>query len=283
MLNSNCQVVLAENVVAIVDITMNFFITKERSMNSNELKYFSEHELFSLPDATALPFTYLFKCMLVKIRRKLWGRFADKNTRFVWTINTVSDVDGPAANVRNYIERQTIRSLLRDIKGQDLLRSACEIGCGYGRLTMVLKEFAKNVSGFEREKHLVDLAQRLLPDIKFYQVDGINNIDPNKVGFFDLVMVCAVLQHLTDEYCRSVISTMKKLTPDGYILIIEKTEAISVTENVTKGNEFISRARPVELYEEWMKPYALIKKKERVLENTYFNKHPGTCMLFKAP
>jgi 2-polyprenyl-3-methyl-5-hydroxy-6-metoxy-1,4-benzoquinol methylase len=249
-------------------------------MNQNEIKFFSENELF-LYDATALPFSYLLKSMFVKMRRNLWGRYFDKNARMVWTISAVSDAIGPADNVRNYLERQTIRSILSDIVKDKPILSACEVGCGYGRLIMVLKEYADKVVGFEREPHLVDVANGFLPNIQFINVDSFDGINIIKPGPFDFAMTWTVLQHLTDDNCRSVISSIKHMVPNGYVLISEKTEQVSVTRNIADGNQFISRARSVETYEEWMKPYILIKKINSIIENTNHNKVPGTCMLFK--
>ena len=249
-------------------------------MNQNESKFFSKSEL-SRYDATALPFSYLLKSIFVKIRRNLWGKFLDKNTRMVWTINAVSDAIGPADNVRNYLERRIIRSILSEITKNKPIFSACEVGCGYGRLIMVLSEYAAKVVGFERETHLVDVAKILLPDIEFCQCDSLSKVDQIKQGSFDFAMTWTVLQHLTDEDCRSVITAIQHLVPDGHILISEKTEEIAVTKNITDGNQFISRARPVETYKEWMKPFILVKTLKTTVENTYYNKTPGTCMLFK--
>lgn len=251
-------------------------------MNQNEIKFFKRNELL-LPDATAFPLGYLAKAIIIKIRRQLWGKWKDRNARIVWTAAGVSDVSGPADNVRNYLERKTIRSIMHELASGARIQSACEVGCGYGRLIMVLKEFADRVVGFERESHLVDIAKRLLPDVEFCQCDSLDRISKMGKGVFDLALTCTVLQHLPDEFCRSVIEEIKKVAPRGYILLIEKTESIKVTENESDADKFISRARPVSVYKEWMSPFTLVKTKERVLENTYENKSPGTCMLFKAP
>lgn len=248
-------------------------------MKNDELKFFTEKEL-SFYDATSLPVAYLLKCMFVKLRRKLSFMNKRGDNRFVWTATAVSDATGPTDNVRNYFERKNIRSILAEISKEYRIKSACDIGCGYGRLTMVLGEFAQKVVGFEREPHLVSIARSLLPEQEFLQVDSLNLIDQREEDRFDLAMTCTVLQHMTDDSCRNILDIIKRIA-DPYILIIEKTESVSTTENVLDGDEFMSTARPVSLYEEWLKPFRLIMKRERILEATYFNKSPGTCMLFK--
>ena len=63
----------------------------------------------------------------------------------VWTVGAISDADGPSGNVRNYLEQETIRDILTDLTQERRLARACEIGCGYGRVIMVLKEYADYV------------------------------------------------------------------------------------------------------------------------------------------
>ena len=250
-------------------------------MNQNESRIFSKRELL-LHDITAYPFITILKAAFIKVRRSLWGKYFDRGSRMVWTVDAVSDAIGPADNVRNYLERNTIRSIISEIQKEGSIASACEVGCGYGRLIMVLKEYAGRVVGFEREAHLLDAAKALLPDIEFCKCDSLDKIDKMAKGRFDFAMTWTVLQHLTDEECQSVISSMKSLVPTGHILISEKTEQISVTQNTTDGDKFLSRARSVEMYEEWMKPYTLVRTLDSKVENTYHNKSPGTCMVFKA-
>lgn len=70
--------------------------------------------------------------------------------------------------------------------------------------------------------------------------------------------------------------------PD-YTHMPAREEAISITENTTDESDFISRARSVEVYSEYMAPYKLVQAEPRLVEPTYFNPRPGTCMLFQAP
>lgn len=233
-----------------------------------------------LPDCTHLPARQLIEALLMKAGRRIQRLFTPPS-RVTWTVRGVSDADGPAANIRNYIERRTLRSLLARAADGKRLRRACEVGCGYGRLVMTLKEFADEVVGFEREPQLVKIAQTLLPDVSFIRIESLDNIpDP---GPFDLAMTTTVLQHLADERARSVCAELRRLVPRGHVLLIEKTEAISVTENVSDETSFISRARPIATYGEYMAPFRLIHTQPRILEPTYHNPRPGACMLFQYP
>jgi 2-polyprenyl-3-methyl-5-hydroxy-6-metoxy-1,4-benzoquinol methylase len=246
-------------------------------MNHRELRFLSAAER-QLPEP---PLRYLLKVLGIKLRRHAWGKYLDRNDRMVWTVEGVSDADGPAANVRNYLERRTLRAVLANATGGRRFQRACEIGCGYGRLIMVLEEFAHEVTGFEREAHLVDVARTLLPDIEFECVESLPGI--TDLRKYDFAMTCTVLQHLTDAEALEVCGTLRRLAPEGYVLCVEKTEANRVTATADDPRRFISRARAVAMYEEMMAPFKLVLTKDRVLEPTYDNPRPGTCMLFAAP
>jgi hypothetical protein len=96
-------------------------------------------------------------------------------------------------------------------------------------------------------------------------------------------MICSVLQHLTDNEARQVCSILKKLSPKGYILLIEKTEPFNVSDNTEDGTKFISRARSLDTYREYMMPYNLVIIRDLMVEPTYSNPKPGQCMLFATP
>lgn len=231
-------------------------------------------------DCSYFPARELVKALVVKAGRRV-QRLLSPPTRVTWTVHGVIDANGPAANVRNYLERRALRSLLARAAGGKRLGRVCEVGCGYGRLIMTFKEFADEVVGFEREPGLVKIARALLPDISFVAVESLDKLpDP---GPFDLAMTCTVQQHLTDDTARRVCAELKRLVPRGHVLLIEKTEDISTTENATDEASFISRARTVEMYSEYMAPYRLVHSEPRMLEPTYHNPRPATSMLFQAP
>ncbi len=250
-------------------------------MNSNEIKYFKAQD-FTKYDATEFPFWYLVKVLLVKIRRRLLGKILDRNARIVWTPTAVTDAFGAEDNVRNYVERKHLRKLIGFVKERYPIRTACEVGCGYGRVVMALSEFADEVTGFEREKLLVDMASHAMPWIEFVNVPSLDQVGLVAKKKYDFVLTNAILQHMNDEFCQKVLDQIRLIAPEGHVLIIEKTESISVTENTSNNARFLSRARPVEMYQKMMEPYSLVKTWPRVLEPTYFNKNPGTCMLFRS-
>ena len=100
-------------------------------MNQNELNYFQRMQL-RFYDITALPLSVLLEAIILKIRRRTWGKIFDKGSRLVWTPEMVSDAVGPFANVRDYRERRTIRLILNKVRQDYPINSASEVGCGYG-------------------------------------------------------------------------------------------------------------------------------------------------------
>jgi len=84
--------------------------------------------------------------------------------RLVWTPSEVVDVDGPRAMLRAYLEQRDVRTLLAT-RHRGRVAAACDVGCGFGRLTSLLGEFADTVVGFEREPGLVATARALMPAI----------------------------------------------------------------------------------------------------------------------
>lgn len=237
----------------------------------------------TLPDISALPASYLLKTLALKFRRRLFGidPYGRAGGRLVWTVAAVSDAEGPTANMRNYLEHRTLRDILARLGGSREGRRMCEVGCGYGRVTVVLDEFAETVVGFEREETLLEIARPLAPHIGYRRVENLADVHDDTP--FDLALTSTVLQHLTDDHARAVCAALRGLAPRGHVLLIEKTADIAVTANRTDGATFISRARAPELYAEYMAPFTLVDVRPRVLEPTYFNSEPGHCMLFRSP
>ncbi len=235
------------------------------------------------PDISTLPMSYLLKTIGLKVRRRLFNidPYGKASGRLVWSVSAVSDAEGPAANVRNYLEHNTLRATLSGIGGSKTGRRMCDVGCGYGRMTIVLQEFADTVVGFEREGSLLNIARPLAPTIDYRQVDDLAAITADTP--FDFAMTSTVLQHLTDNHAHSVCGVLRVLAPKGHVLLIEKTKDVATTDNTEDGCSFISKARSVETYAGFMAPFKLVDVRERILEPTYFNSAPGQCMLFRAP
>ena len=246
-------------------------------MNEREWQFLSSRER-SWRDASSLPLRYLVKSVAIKLRRRLWGQYVDRDQRLVWTPFALAEAEEPALVVRTYLEYAVLREILAGLP----IRRACDLGCGYGRVMLVLQEFASYVKGFEREAHLVETARLLMPHLQFEQVSDLGLAEDSKA--FDLAMTFTVLQHLTDVDARRVCARLKQLAPNGYVLCVEKTEEVGVSSQHTDGRRFVSRARPVATYEEYLHPFRLVTTSRRPVEPTLARPDAaGMFMLFAAP
>src|SRR4030095_15982114 len=113
------------------------------------------------------------------------------------------DISGAAANLRNYLEQRDVRRCLEAASRERPVRAAADGGCGYGRLTPVLGEFAARVTGFEREETLLEEARRLQPGIEWKPIEDLASL-PAADGAFDFAMCFTVLQHVNDGVAEKV-------------------------------------------------------------------------------
>jgi SAM-dependent methyltransferase len=201
---------------------------------------------------------------------------------FRWTPAEVVDATGPEYNVRCYLERRGIREILADIAPGRLGRGI-DVGCGYGRLSMVLTEFCDEVVGLEREPALVARAQALLPDVRFVRVATLADLPLEDDGT-DVAMTFAVLQHMTDDEARGAIDEMKRaVRPGGHVLLTEKTDTGRIYGDPGRGARFLSQGRSVETFASWMEPFELVRQEQGRAEPGYPADRLGTSMLFRAP
>ena len=193
-----------------------------------------------------------------------------------WTSQEVVDVSGPAYNVRNYNEQTSVREFMKRAAERHTIKRACDVGCGYGRLTMVLSEMAEFVAGFEREQSFVDEAGRLLPNVYFVRVDALDDL-PAAPGSFDFALTFTVLQHLTDTRAHALIEELKRIVGQGSVLIVEETDPTLEAGDPKSG---YIKGRSVTSYEEMMRPWQLVAQQKRLIEPGYTRADVGSYMLF---
>lgn len=232
----------------------------------------------------AAPWKMLVLELGKRLKRRL-GRRPPSPGSFHWSVKAVTDTEGPALNVRNYIERRNLREVVKMAGG----RVAGELGCGYGRLTMVLSEFYHEVHGFEREAELLEIARGLLPSITFHRVATLRDFGRCVPGSFDLLMTNAVLQHIPDQEVIAILEVAKAhLSSTGHLLLAEKTETSEHAQlgDQLDGSVFLSRGRSVETWTRWVAPLTLKHTRAIEVEPTYRSdanrdfRNVGTLMLF---
>ncbi len=201
--------------------------------------------------------------------------------RFSFDVAAVAAV-GPEGNVQNYLDRRSIRRFLVRAAAERPLERALDIGCGYGRVTMVLAEFARDVVAVEREPHLVDLARLLLPGIRFVQQNSILSIPGVADVSCEFVMTFTVLQHMVDEDCLAVLAEIKRVCRlGGFVLLGEKYKPGDETENTTDRTQFLSKHRPLHVWQEWMAPFRLVEATDRPMQPLWRGATAGGLMFFQ--
>lgn len=232
-----------------------------------------------LESLSQVPFKYLGAALAMRTLNKAR---ALTNKRFTWSITDVGNSVCPEADFRNYYDALDIRTILGEFI-KEKVQTACELGCGYGRITPVLSEFAHSTVGYEREPALRDIAKHYVRGINFEAINSLTDIGAREKKF-DLIMIFTVLQHCTTEHAQNVIDAMKKaVKPGGYILIEESTgvERHQVIGSAKDGTKFISHPRTLQFYEDEMKPAALLKAIPRQGEKSIIG-DPGSLMLFQV-
>jgi SAM-dependent methyltransferase len=202
--------------------------------------------------------------------------------RLVWTPTEVVDVDGPRAMLRAYLEQRDVRALLAT-RHRSQVPAACDIGCGFGRLTSLLGEFAATVVGFEREPGLVAMARALMPDLEVRAIDRLSSL-PAPDASFDIGLVFTVLQHVPEPAVRGVVAEILRiLKPDGTLLICEETDLTLEAGDRAHADLGYTCGRAPEVYGAWLSPWRFVAAKPRVIEPGYPRPDVGSYMLFVGP
>jgi SAM-dependent methyltransferase len=203
--------------------------------------------------------------------------------RLVWTPREVVDVDGPRAMLRAYLEQRDVRELYGNLGIDRVPTAACDVGCGFGRLTPVLTEFAERVVGFEREPALLSIARALQPTVQFCDIDDLQHL-PAERSSFDLALVFTVLQHIPEPEVRGVVDELRRIMkPSGHLLLCEETDATLEAGDRAAAHLGYTCGRPVPTYEAWLAPWKLVATKRRTIEPGYPRADVGTYMLFAGP
>ena len=202
------------------------------------------------------------------------------DTRFVYSVDNVAP-QGPMGNAISYFDHRVLREVLTEISGTRKIRRALEVGCGYGRVLLVLGEFADDVVGVEREPELAAAAQRLFPEARIVRQPSIVELPSFEDGSCDFAMTFTVLQHMIDADVRRVLDEIKRVVaPGGFALITEKVIPGDETEHHDDRSRFLSKHRPVAVYQGWMAPFTLVSTRLRPAPAAW-NRNSGTAMLFR--
>lgn len=119
---------------------------------------------------------------------------------------------------RDYENAAEVVAIKRFLKGKRF-KHAVDIGGGYGRLCVLLSEYADKVTLAEPSQQQLDIAKDFLKDYpqidqKLMQADDLKFKDES----VDLIMMIRVMHHLPDPSAEFA-EVARALTPDGYYLL----------------------------------------------------------------
>jgi len=179
-------------------------------------------------------------------------------------------------NVRNIAE-YTLRTMieywnLRNVIAHHLRRvnTALDFGCGYGRLTFLLYDFANFIVGLDSDPKKIELAKNAYKNLPQFRFEVFEGVIPYPDRFFDLIITNTVLQHIED--ILPVIEEIKRVA-GGFVIIAEED-----TGTPSKG----MYPRPIAEYENMFEPFELIATYPRI---SYVNGEivqRGVIMVFHA-
>ncbi|MEO5627673.1 MAG: class I SAM-dependent methyltransferase [Candidatus Saccharimonadales bacterium] len=119
---------------------------------------------------------------------------------------------------RDYENSAEVIAIKRFLKGKRF-KQAVDIGGGYGRLSVLLSEFADKVTLAEPSQQQLDIAKGFLKDYpqidrKLMQADDLKFADSS----VDLIMMIRVMHHLPDPN-PAFKEVTRALSDDGYYLL----------------------------------------------------------------
>jgi len=110
-----------------------------------------------------------------------------------------------------------IHNIKSDLKNKNVL----DVGCGLGRLSLLMAHYAKYVVGIDFTKNAIDIANHL----KFCtDIDNVNFIytsleDYNPKEKFDVIVLSGTLEHLIE--CNNLVQKLSKMIKKNGILITD--------------------------------------------------------------
>ena len=168
---------------------------------------------------------------------------------------------------RDYEHQAELVALRRLLAGRRY-RHAADIGGGYGRLAVVLTEYADRVTLVDPSTQQLDLSREIFPGVTFDRELAEAAKLPFDDGSIDLAIMVRVLHHLPDPD-NELVELARILRPGGHAVI----EAANSTHAVRRMAALMRRQRiPAD-------PVDLRSAKAR-LEGAapYVNHHPRTII-----
>jgi 2-polyprenyl-3-methyl-5-hydroxy-6-metoxy-1,4-benzoquinol methylase len=165
------------------------------------------------------------------------GIFVDKGPR--WVKDSIDRFEDP-----EYVERPLARLIARFFKGTRKVR-VLDIGCGSGASSAALARMGFHVIGIDPVEASVRIGTRAVQEcgiggrVTFFV--GAGGALPIRTGSFDVVLLCAVIEHVPPE-CRLALlqEAWRALRPGGLLLIHDTPNRLWPHDGHTTGLWFVT-------------------------------------------
>ena len=128
-----------------------------------------------------------------------------------------------------------------------LAGSVLEIGCGAGRLTGYLTEFAASVDAFDISPAMVAYCREKYPSASV-EVGDMTDLSPYETNSFNVVVAgFNVLDYVSDEVRRSVLREIQRVLADRGLLIMSSHNRAHAALRHTPVSYALSARRPFTL------------------------------------
>ena len=109
-------------------------------------------------------------------------------------------------------QEETLLEALSEIEFESVL----EIGCGFGRITQLVRPLASDYVAIDVSHDQIREARRLVPDVT-YITSSIQNFVPHRS--WDLVLAVEVLMHIPPDEVREVIRKMERMSQSWVVTV----------------------------------------------------------------
>ncbi|WP_081603638.1 class I SAM-dependent methyltransferase [Natronorubrum tibetense] len=176
-----------------------------------------------------------------------------KSQEGVVTWDSFSWGDGSNPAQISAINYHMVQALRKDLEGHNF-ETAVEIGCGYGRVTPWLSDYASTVIGIEPNEEMAQYIEKYHPNIKYIQSKAQDMpLDDDSVG---LIFTRSVLQHIPPNDIQSVCNEVSRVTSsNSRLLLCEATSG--------EGDNQSFWPRPKSTYKELFSDFELTQSWKR--------------------
>lgn len=156
-----------------------------------------------------------------------------------WVKDAIDRIEDP-----EYLERPLVRLIARFL-GPARIGRVLDLGCGGGASSVVLARLGFRVVGVEPSEVLVRIGAQLVRERavsdRVTLLVGAGEALPIRPGSIDVVMLCAVIEHVPPARRSQVLQeAWRALRPDGLLLIHDTPNALWPFDGHTTGLWFVT-------------------------------------------